>query len=292
MFSNMRWYDWVGGFFSYGLWIIWKIFKNNKIGKISKLMITIPVVIFFLVLLSSGIKSEKSKEFQENLSSNNFQAAKELLEKYPNLLIDGEKASIILEERIEDYQKKLEERRKIERAKAEKIAQEKREASIYNSFKIGMNKNNISKKIHLVKKELMLKEDLSYKYIDSNHHKIKIGNINFEVRFVINQNNKVKSIIFTAKNIENISESSLLSIAKRLTNKSLKKRVIKNFMSGKVATIIFANEEIKNGKNDDFRIFFNNKFSGWNPNTIEIHHSITDTEATKRALKKNVEQLF
>lgn len=115
----MRWYDWLIGLCTYGLWIIWKMYRNKN-NKIFRKIIYIPIILFLLVMVIASINialESESETFQRNLSYNDFKSAKEILKKNPDLLIDGEKASILLEKKIKNYQKELKEKQELERAK-------------------------------------------------------------------------------------------------------------------------------------------------------------------------------
>ena len=97
----------------------------------------------------------------------------------------------------------------------------------YKDFNLAMDKSEIPSIIKLKKTDLMSSKINTYKYIDINNNNIKIGDYNLNVSFVISEDtNKVHHIIYTSKNIGNISSSQLKSLVELLTNKPLKSQNI------------------------------------------------------------------
>ena len=184
--------DWIIGLFTGWLWIIYKMHKNGApIGKV--------LGGFFGVAILMGILSSTFGE-KDTSSTNNETVAK------TEVKIDNSEAERIAKEKAE----------------AERLAKEEDTLS-YKNFKLGMDKRDIPSSIKLVKKDLMSSKLNTYKYIDSNNNKIKIGDYSLNVSFVIsNTSNKVHHIIYTSKSIGSVSSSQLEDLVTLLTNKPLK----------------------------------------------------------------------
>jgi hypothetical protein len=182
MFSNFKWYDWLIGLFTYGLWILWKLYKNGAIDvddlkkkggkltggkKIIKKTLKWIAIVWVGLVVMAGISS---------------------------LFSEKEIATTIDTQTVQTVAKPI---------------------TISELFKLGMKKENIPSKINLLRGKRLegyIKDH--YIYSDQNNNEININGFDFKVSFNINDTDGyVESIKFESENINDISKSELKKLA-------------------------------------------------------------------------------
>jgi len=159
MFNGFRWYDWIIGYFTFGLWIFWKMHKNGApIGKIIGGFIVAIVVLFGGLAIYSQTDSGMAHDLHAAYLKDNLSSAERILKENPNVTT---KEGLTASEVVEKIKSNL-------KAEAERIAKEKAEAKklafaqskgfdSYKAYKISEDKRLLA----IAKKEKVEAEQLA-----------------------------------------------------------------------------------------------------------------------------------
>jgi len=125
MFNGFRWYDWVIGYFTFGLWILWKMHKNGvPIFKVIGGFIVVIGLLFGALAIYAQTDSGMAHDLQAAYLKDNLSSAEKILKENPNVTTkEGLTASEVVEKIKSDLKAEAD-----KKAEAERIAKEKAEA--------------------------------------------------------------------------------------------------------------------------------------------------------------------
>ena len=261
MFKDFTVKDWIIGYFTLGIWIIYKMHKNG--APIGKVIGGFVGVIVFIGILGAIFGEKKSS------------------------LANSETMATIEEVKVDNSEAQ---KAKVE---AEKKAEtEKNKGLSYKDFRVGMDRKDIPSQIELIKGSKMSDYDNSFKYSDGNKNKIKIDTLDGAVSFVISdQTNKVKTITFEVSMDTEYTQSDMKEFAKKLTDRSFDISTIDDYKSGKLSSIILVSKEIKDGIENEMRIFYTNQYSSYKPNTLTVMTTNRDKKKSDEEVNQRVQKV-
>jgi len=133
MFNGFRWYDWVIGYFTFGLWILWKMHKNGvPIFKVIGGFIVVIGLLFGGLTIYAQTDSGMAHDLQAAYLKDNLSSAERILKENPNITT---KEGLTASEVVEKIKSNL-------KAEKEKIAQEKIKAKQKATQQLALAKSN------------------------------------------------------------------------------------------------------------------------------------------------------
>ena len=261
MFKGFTLKDWVIGYFTLGIWILYKMHKNG-VPIVKVLGGYVGVIVLIGVL--GGIFGDKDK----NKSSNT----------------ETKTETVVAEKKIDNSE-----------------AKEQSDKLSYKDFKIGMDRKDIPSTMKLVKGSKMNDYDDSYQYKDENKVLVEIDTYKATVDFVISEvTNKVTTVTYNINDVKNLSLSEFENVFKLFTNKEFKYREVDGYSTtnpskNKGANKILEASYMEGPIEYTYNFIYSNE-NGLNPNSIQLNifsaNKQKSDEETNAIVNKSVDDMY